>query len=268
MRDEQIARLVALDPNGTDANSWLATVNTWDDRRPHAAARYMEAAIAADPTSVRTLRIAAFFLAELGRIDEAIAVGNYIVRRDPACGSCVSALANAYRRSGRHAEAVKTLESILNWRPPDGQTDWHMGVAYLFSGESEKALELFEPQKDEGAVVGYVAALHDLGRHEEAAEELAKQIELFETGEGTAEGIARMYAWLGDNDKAFEYLEMATKQNPDTPVGLGSDFYVKIKNDPRWDELLSRYGIVTWDNLDIEFNPQLPEEILQSLEVI
>jgi TolB-like protein/Flp pilus assembly protein TadD len=266
LRDEQIARLVALDPNGTDANSWLATVNTWDARRPHAAARYMEAAIAADATNVRTLRIAAFFLAELGRFDEAIAVGNFIVRRDPACGSCVSALANAYRRSGRHAEAVKTLESILKWRPPDAQTDWHMGVVYLFSGESEKALELFESQKDDGAAVGYVAALHDLGRREEAAETLAKQIELFESGDGTAEGIARMYAWLGDNDKAFEYLEMAMQEDSRWATGLGTDFYNSIKGDPRWDEMLSRYGIVTWEQLDIEFNPRLPAEITRMLE--
>jgi hypothetical protein len=61
---------------------------------------------------------------------------------------------------------------------------------------------------------------------------------------------------------------LATQRNPRTPVGLGSDFYVKIKSDPRWDELMSRYGIVSWEQLDIEFNPQLPAEIRQSLEVI
>ena len=111
LRDEQLERLIALDPDGTEANTWLAIINTWEARRPHEAARYMEAAVAADPGNVRTLRVAAFFLAELGRTDEAIAVGNFIVRRDPACGGCVSALANAYRRSGRHAEAVETLEA-------------------------------------------------------------------------------------------------------------------------------------------------------------
>ena len=267
-RDEQIERLVALDPDGTEANAWQAIINTWEDRNPQAAARHMEAAIAADPTNLRTLRIASFFLTELGRIEEAIAVGTYIVRRDPACGGCVSALAVAYRHSGRHAEAVETMESILEWRPPDGQFNWHMGVAYLFSGEPAKALELFEPEKDEGAAVGYVAALHDLGRDEEAAEVLARQIEVFEKGEGGAEAIARMYAWLGDKDKAFEYLEMAMQEDSRSATGLGTDFYNKIKGDPRWDEMLSRYGIVTWDELDIEFNPQLPEEILQSLEVI
>jgi len=263
-RDAQIERLVAIDPDGTEANTWLAIVNTWDARRPHAAARYMEAAIAADPANLSTLRVAAFFLSELGRTDEAIAVGNYIVRRDPACGSCVSALAQAYRRSGRHAEAVETLESILEWRPPDGEFNWHLGVVYLFSGEPGKALELFEAEKDEGAEVGYIAALHDLGRHDEAQGMLARQT--LKKDEGMAEAIARMYAWLGDNDKAFEYLEMAMMENPNVATSLGTDFYNRIKGDPRWDELLSRYGIVTWDQLDIEFNPALPEEILQSIQ--
>jgi tetratricopeptide (TPR) repeat protein len=226
----------------------------------------MEAAVAADPANLGTLRVAAFFLAELGRTDEAIAIGNFIVRRDPACGGCVSALANAYRRSGRHAEAVETLESMLEWRPPDHQFNWHMGVAYLFSGEPEKALELFEPQKDEGTAVGYIAALHDLGRHDEAAAALAKQIEQFETGEGTAEAIARMYAWLGDTGKAFEYLEMAMQEDSRTATGLGTDFYNRIRGDPRWDEMLTRYGVVTWDQLDIEFSPELPDEILQSIK--
>ena len=264
LRDEQLERLISLDPDGTEANTWLAIINTWEARRPHEAARYMEAAVAADPANLRTLRVTAFFLAELGRTDEAISVGNYIVRRDPACGGCVSALANAYRRSGRHAEAVETLESIFEWRPPDHQSNWHMGVAYLFSGEPGKALELFEPGKDAGMGYAYMLALHELGRYEEFEEMLARQIEqIDESGAGV---LARIYAWLGENDEAFEYLEMAMAADPNTATGLGNDFYNKIKGDPRWDELLSRYGVVPWDRLDIEFNPRLPEEITRMLE--
>ncbi len=264
LRDEQLERLISLDPDGTEANTWLAIINTWEARRPHEAARYMEAAVAADPGNVRTLRVAAFFLAELGRTDEAIAVGNFIVRRDPACGGCVSALANAYRRSGRHAEAVETLEAIFEWRPPDHQSNWHMGVAYLFSGEPGKALELFEPGKDAGMGYAYMLALHELGRYEEFEEMLARQIEQID--ENAAGMLARIYAWLGENDKAFEYLEMAMEADPNTATGLGNDFYNKIKGDPRWDELLSRYGVVPWDQLNIEFDPRLPEEITRMFE--
>jgi TolB-like protein len=264
LRDEQIDRLIAIDPDGSDANAWLAMLNTWEDRNPQAAARYMEAAIAADPTNLRTLRIASFFLTELGRIEEAIAVGNYIVSRDPACGSCVSALAIAYRHSGRHAEAVRTMESMLEWRPPDHQFNWHMGVAYLFSGQPGKALELFEPGRDDGMGYAYLLALHELGRYEEFEERLAGEIERIDENGGGV--VARIYAWLGENDKAFEYLEMAMAADPNMFSAVGNDFYRKIQSDPRWDELMSRYGIVPWYQLDIEFNPRLPEEILRSIE--
>jgi TolB-like protein/cytochrome c-type biogenesis protein CcmH/NrfG len=264
LRDEQIDRLIAIDPDGSDANAWLAMLNTWEDRNPQAAARYMEAAIAADPTNLRTLRIASFFLTELGRTEEAIAVGNYIVSRDPACGSCVSALAIAYRHSGRHAEAVRTMESMLEWRPPDHQFNWHMGVAYLFSGQPGKALELFEPGKDDGMGYAYLLALHELGRYEEFEERLAGEIERIDENGGGV--VARIYAWLGENDKAFEYLEMAMAADPNMFSAVGNDFYRKIQSDPRWDELMSRYGIVPWYQLDIEFNPRLPEEILRSIE--
>jgi hypothetical protein len=78
--------------------------------------------------------------------------------------------------------------------------------------------------------------------------------------------VARIYAWLGENDKAFEYLEMAMAADPNMFSAVGNDFYRKIQSDPRWDELMSRYGIVPWYQLDIEFNPRLPEEILRSIE--
>lgn len=110
----------------------------------------------------------------------------------------------------------------------------------------------------------YMLALHELGRYEEFEEMLARQIEqIDESGAGV---LARIYAWLGENDEAFEYLEMAMAADPNTATGLGNDFYNKIKGDPRWDELLSRYGVVPWDRLDIEFNPRLPEEITRMLE--
>ena len=139
-----------------------------------------------------------------------------------------------------------------------------MGVAYLFSGQPGKALELFEPGKDDGMGYAYLLALHELGRYEEFEERLAGEIERIDENGGGV--VARIYAWLGENDKAFEYLEMAMAADPNMFSAVGNDFYRKIQSDPRWDELMSRYGIVPWNQLDIEFNPRLPEEILRSIE--
>jgi len=261
-RDEQIDRLIALDPDGAEANSWLAGINYWEGGDPQEAAQYMEAAIAADPTDQRTLRIASFFLGGLGRSDEAVAIGKYVVRRDPACASCVAALSWAYRNSGRHAEAVEAMESILEWRPPDDQFRWVYGVALLFAGEPDKALEWFDPDPDGGHMVGYMAALYDAGRLEEF-ERLLSAEDPSEPDDW--EGLARVYAWIGDNDKAFEFIEKLIERDPLSARDLDTDFYARLEGDPRWAEFRARHGYDERSSANIRFDPQLPDEILQML---
>jgi TolB-like protein/Tfp pilus assembly protein PilF len=260
-RDEQIERLVALDSNGPEANAWLAILNFWEGGDAQAAANYMEAAIAADPSDQRTLRIASFLLGALGRTGEAIAIGEYVLRRDPACASCVAGLSWAYRNAGRHAEAVESLESILEWRPPDDQFRWAYGVALLFAGKPERALEWFNPDPDGGHWVGYAAALHDAGRLEEFERELAANDP---ADPNTWEGLARIYAWIGDNDRAFEYMEKIVEHGLHSARALDTDFYRRLEADPRWAEFRFRHGVEERDLSQVEFAPALPAEILQT----
>jgi len=261
-RDEQVERLVKLDPDSAEAKGWLAVISYWEGGDTQAAAKYMEAAIAANPADSRILQITAFFLGNLGRTEEAIAVGKYIISRDPACASCLSALAWAYRLSGRHAEAVETLESILEWRPPDAQFSWQYGVALLFAGEPEKALEWFDNGANSGMAVGYLAALHDAGRQKEFERELSK----FDASDPLQwEGLARVYAWIGDNDKAFEFIEKIIEENPDRASDFDTDFYARLEGDPRWTDFRTRHGYDKRTARHVEFNPVLPEEIMRTL---
>jgi TolB-like protein/Tfp pilus assembly protein PilF len=262
-RDEMIDRLLALDPDSADANTWLAVLNFWGGGDAQAAAQYMEAAIAADPTDQRALRVGTFLLGELGRTDEAISVGKYILRRDPACASCVAALSSAYRNSGRYAEAVETMEPILEWRPPDSQFRWAFGVALLFAGEPERALEWFDPDPDGGHGVGYLAALYDAGRLEEFERRLAADDP---SDPLNWEALARVHAWIGDNDKAFEYMEKVVVSGHFAAGDLDTDFYRRLEDDPRWAEFRSRHGVEERDLSQIEFNPALPDEILRSMQ--
>jgi len=261
-REEQIERLVNLDPESAEAKGWLAATNFWEGGDPQVAAKYMEAAIAANPTDSRILQITAWFLGDLGRSEEAIAVGKYIVRRDPACATCLSSLAWAYRLSGRHAEAVETLESMLEWRPPDHQFKWQYGVALLFAGKPEKALEWFDHDLNSGMGVGYLAALHDAGMRAEFEREFSK----FDTSDPNAwEGLARVYAWIGDNDKAFYFIEKIIEEDPERASGFDTDFYARLEGDPRWTDFRARHGYDQRSASHVEFNPDLPEEIMRTL---
>ncbi len=87
---------------------------------------------------------------------------------------------------------------------------------------------------------GSLMALHDLGRLHEFEEEFAK----FRANKDQhPEGVARIAAWTGNHDLALESLEKAIKQEgPEFLLSLSSGFYDKLKLDPRYDALLSKYG--------------------------
>jgi len=93
-------RVIAIDPNGVDALIWLGWL-TYTQGNLKAAASYYEKAMNVDANNVDLLRVVGVFLNRIGRPEEAIALGNYLLSRDPACATCMNNLAYFYRLVGR-----------------------------------------------------------------------------------------------------------------------------------------------------------------------
>jgi hypothetical protein len=54
---------------------------------------------------------------------------------------------------------------------------------------------------------------------------------------------ACVYAGLGDNDKAFEYLDQAYKNHSTLMIALISDWWLRsLHGDPRFEELVKKIG--------------------------
>jgi len=262
-------RIVALAPDSSYANFWLY-YDAAQEGNIQAAANYLERAVA-DRSSSHVYFAqsgAAWMFIRLGRYDEAAALAQYTVNRDPACSMCVNTLAYAARFAGRHREAAEALEDLLQWRKVSGDVYWNIGVAWLVAGEPAKALEHFE--KDEvgpGRVLGRLLALHDLGRFEEFNAEFSK---LRADPEQHPEGTARIAAWTGQNDLAFEYMERTVeREGPEIVRVFRTDLYGPIKSDPRWREFLDRYDSADEEDWShIRFNPELPAEVVEALVAI
>ena len=81
------------------------------------------------------------------------------------------------------------------------------------------------------------------------------------------ESIARVYAWSGQNDLAFEYLgKMVNQRGPASAADVDTDLYEPIKSDPRWQPFLERNGVTKEDLSHIEFDPPLPPEVVAEVE--
>ena len=150
--------------------------------------------------------IAARFLYRLGRFEEAMALALYVVNRDPACAVCVTFASGLFRLTGEHRQGAERLEKLLEWSEGSPFLFWHLGVGWLGAGDPANALEYFEQASPGIRAIGRLLALHDLGCFEEFEAEFS---ELRGVSEAHPESIARIAAWTGQNDLAFEYLESA-----------------------------------------------------------
>ena len=104
-------------------------------------------------------------------------------------------------------------------------------------------------------------ALHDLGDLEGSAAAIAELLAWAPEEEHPwPYGLARLYAWLGDNDNAFKWLERTREREPIRLLSIeGHYFFSRIHDDPRWQPFIER---VYEDRPEVEFNPKLPPDIL------
>lgn len=256
-----VERLVELAPDSSYANGWLGYfAEEAGDLQESALYRERALAAANDSNLYIQQTVAARFLARLGRFEEAAALALYVVDRDPACIACVETLGMVFRLAGKHREAAEVLEQLLEWHDdPTIIIYWQLGVAWLVAGEPWKALDYFEQAPPGLQEMGRLMALHDLGRHDEFEVEFSKMLS---EPEESPESIARIAAWTGQNDLAFEYLEYAVeKHGASIARSVRTDLYEPIKSDPRWQAFLERYNATGEDLSGIRFNPRLPAAV-------
>lgn len=247
-------RVVAIDPNGASALIWQGWF-AYQQNDLQEAAGFYEKAMRVDSNNTSLLRVLVLFLISIDRPDEAAALGKYLLLRDPACAVCVNNLAYAFRVAGKHEESAHTLESMLAWHAPLAGYYWSLGVSWLVAGHPGKALAAFEKESDNTREIGVIMALHDLGRKGDFEGRFAR----FRNEATSAEGIARIYAWVGDKDRAFEWLDkMIEVDGPELVGTIDTDLYSKIKPDPRWRAMRDEYGYKDIPVEEVNFTYTLP----------
>ncbi len=258
MARDVVSKISAVEPDGITALSWRAWMAHEFDSDISTAIALYEYALTLEPRNLDLLRPLVGFLIELGYVDEAVATATYVVQRDPICVICLNGLSWAYRDAGEYDKAVKILRDAVAWSPDRQMIYWALGSALLQAGQPAEALAAFEKERfGNMGQFGRIMALHDLGRLQEFDDEFA---ELRANKDQHPEGIARIAAWTGNNDLALDSLEKVVElEGPDSLSELSSGFYVRLKIDPRFDELLRKHGQHPDQREKISFNFTPPE---------
>ena len=235
-----VTRALDLDPNSADAYAELAWIAMYLDGNLEKAARNFERAIELAPADPEILYDSATLIQDLGRIDEAIALKEYSVARDPVNPRRQYNLGNAYLFGRRYQDAVSSYRLALALSPDLLGARYHIGRALLLLGEPDAALSEIEAESFEAwRMVGLPAVYHALGRNEESEKSLANLIENYE--QDAAFNIAYIQAFRGETDLAFEWLDKAVRYgDPGLSEIAVTPEFESLKDDPRWHPFLEK----------------------------
>jgi TolB-like protein/tetratricopeptide (TPR) repeat protein len=256
---EAINQALANDPTYASVYARLAMIDGIIEGDLAAAARHVEQGLAWDPANLDLISSAGRIAGSLGRQDEAIALVEYLVGRDPLNVMGHDGLAHAYRSAGRLNEALAEFRTVLKLSPGFGSKQYFLGEVLLLKGDAKAALAEIQQEPVEGyRLLGLSMAYHALGRK---AESDATLDELIRKHEPTmAFNIAYALAWRGEADRAFEWLDKAVKYRDAGLVLIAHHpMLEKLHSDPRWLPLLRRLGKAPEQLAAIKFDVNVPK---------
>ena len=237
---EAITRALTIDPDSAEAYANLGGAAWVFEGAARKAAPLIERAMELDPWDLDIVSFAADFAKFIGRLDEALELEELLVERDPLCESCRFRLAKSYMFSGRLVEAEHQLATL---RSMSGGYHWDYGIVLLLMRRTREALDMFNSIEDPEYLQnqGRAMALFDLGQNDESRNVLARLEQ--DWGEQYPQQTAQAFAYVGQADKAFEWLQRSL---PDATIQLQTEFpeplYDRLRDDPRWVEIMRLIG--------------------------
>jgi len=239
-------KAIALDDSLAEAHTslgWVTFIYDWDWP---GADREFSSAVRLNPRYATARQWYSWFLAAMGRFEEALLQGRTAIELDPASVSIRRSLGWLQYYARRYDDALENLRRALALNPSSEETHRLLGLVYLQQGLYDEAAGSFKEalanaQQDALAFagLGHVAARR--GRESEARAVLEELQQRARTRYVSPVAQAGLYVTLGDRDHAFEWLEKAYQER------RGWLAYLKIepmldglRGDPRFDRLLER----------------------------
>ena len=214
-----------------------------NDRNWRGAEASFRRALELAPGNALVLRHSAILAACLGRNDESIALLQRAVTLDPLSVPVQRLLGQRCLYAGLFADAEAAFQKTLQLNPRGGFTHYWLGMSRLASGRREQALTAFKREVNEVfSLLGVALGQHALGHFSEA-ESAVGQLTA-KHADSAAFQIAGAYSYLGDVDRAFEWLERADAVRDPGLVEVKAEILLRnLYGDQRWRMFLIKMGL-------------------------
>ncbi|MDQ3546719.1 MAG: tetratricopeptide repeat protein, partial [Verrucomicrobiota bacterium] len=236
-------RAVAEDPKSAEGHAALGQILVSVDRDAKGAeAEYRRAAELA-PASVEPKIGLASLLANFGQIEEAVELLQQAVRLEPMSTNAHFDLARLLTSLGRYDDAVQSARKAIDLQP-GGAGTWEMlARVEAKRGDGEAALKAAVQETDPDWRA-YAMALAQQARGDRVAAEAALDALIAGHSDDMSFQIATVYAFRGDADKTFEWLDRAYEQQDPGVMAINDNpFTRELRADPRFIAFRKKVGL-------------------------
>jgi len=236
-------RALNLEPNLAEAHAALGWVQSSCDWDWKAADASFQRALELTPGSALVINAAATLAGNLGRLHEAVELFKRAATLDPLN-------ATIHRNLGLYALAADVpdvAESALNealmLNPSGNLINCWCALLRLSQGRIDEALEAAKKETNEVfRLVATAVVEHARGSTRESDAVLATLIKT--CGEFSAYQVAGVYAFRGEADSAFEWLEKTYAQRDPGVTYVKMDPLMRgLRTDPRWHPFIEKLGL-------------------------
>ncbi len=237
---------LALDDSLAESHTSLAMIHFWFDWDWAGAEREFTRALEVNRNYPTAHHWYAIYLSAMGRHDAAVIQIDLATRLDP-----VSAIIHASRgwvqfQRRQYDAAIDESRKTLEIDPGFARADNYIGMSYMKKGLVDQALPAFVESSRllKGAPVTQTqlaGAYAVSGRTDEAHRILADLLKPGKYSYVNPADIAEVYVWLGEPDRAMDWLEKAYADRSFSLVYLKvHPAYDPLRQTPRFLNLLSR----------------------------
>jgi arylsulfatase A-like enzyme/tetratricopeptide (TPR) repeat protein len=160
-----------------------------------------------------------------GRMDDAVAVLEHLVKRDPRSSEARQGLAYALHQAGRLPEAVAVLEDAVRSGLTETAILGTLGAYLLDAGDLPKAVGLLESlvkrEPEYAEAHNYLGVAYGrVGRHQDAQRELERVLELDPSSASAHNNLGSLFLSQGRNEEAIDHLNRALAVDPSEATAL------------------------------------------------
>ncbi len=238
-------KAVEVGPNLAEAHAalgWVRFFSEWKFSEGLAELRRANELAPANPTANDLL---ARVLAYVGQIQEAEKLARQAIELDPLAVVARGNLARILLAEGKLDEADAEARKAAELQPTGAASHrWQVLVA-IQRGDGETALREAQLEPNE-AYRRFELALAHYARGDRPAADAALSEMIARDRNLLAYQIAEVYAWRGETDKAFEWLQISFDNRDTGTLSLLIDPLTRsLRGDPRYKSMLEKIGLPT-----------------------